>query len=70
MVQGEGVIRLKSPTGEVCSFPVSGREMTAIDIPPGYAHTIENRGSTDLVTLLWASECFDPSHPDTYPQEV
>lgn len=44
--------------------------MTAIDIPPGYAHTIENRGSTDLVTLLWASECFDPSHPDTYPQEV
>ncbi|MFR8331390.1 MAG: NAD-dependent epimerase/dehydratase family protein [Oscillospiraceae bacterium] len=67
---GRGVIRLKSPTGEVCSFPVSRAEMTAIDIPPGYAHTIENRGSTDLVTLLWASECFDPSHPDTYPQEV
>ena len=70
VVQGEGVIRLQSPMGEVCSFPVSGREITAIDIPPGYAHTIENRGSTDLVTLLWASECFDPSHPDTYSQEV
>lgn len=41
-----------------------------MDIPPGYAHTIENRGSADLVTILWASACFDPDHPDTYPQEV
>lgn len=70
VVQGEGLIRLRGPAGDTLSFPVSGSSVAAVDIPPGYAHTIENRGSTDLVTVLWASACFDPDHPDTYPQEV
>ena len=70
VIQGEGMIRLRSPGGDILSFPVSGSCITAVDIPPGYAHTIENRGSADLVTILWASACFDPDHPDTYPQEV
>ena len=64
------MICLRSPGGDLLSFPVSGSCITAVDIPPGYAHTIENRGSADLVTILWASACFDPDHPDTYPQEV
>lgn len=70
VIQGEGMIRLRSPGGDILSFPVSGSCITAVDIPPGYAHTIENRGSADLVTILWASACFDPDHPDTYPQEL
>jgi len=41
-----------------------------VDIPPGYTHSIENIGTTELVTLFWASEIFDPTHPDTYPMAV
>ena len=29
-------------------------------------HSIENVGQTDLVTIMWANECFDPERPDTY----
>ena len=41
-----------------------------MDIPTGYTHNIENVGEGDMVTVMWASEPFDPAHPDTYFLEV
>lgn len=49
---------------------VSGKEFKVVDIPPGYTHSIENVGTSELVTLFWASEVFDPARPDTYPLSV
>ena len=38
---------------------------------PGYTHSITNLSDTDdLVTLMWANECFDPGYPDTFFEEV
>ena len=45
---------------------VSGEQLRVVDIPPGYTHNIENLGETDMVTVMWCSECFDPDRPDTY----
>ena len=33
-------------------------------------HCITNTGAEELITLFWASEIFDPNHPDTYYEEV
>ncbi len=67
VVAGRGVIRLRSVYGsEVITYMVDGQVPTIVDIPPGYTHNIENLGDTDMVTLMWASEVFDPSRPDTY----
>jgi UDP-2-acetamido-2,6-beta-L-arabino-hexul-4-ose reductase len=41
-----------------------------VDIPPGYTHNIENTGTEDLVTVMWANEPFDPAKPDTWPEKV
>jgi UDP-2-acetamido-2,6-beta-L-arabino-hexul-4-ose reductase len=57
-------------TNELVEYPVSGRQPRVLDIPPGWAHSIENTGEGELVTLFWASEIFDPSRPDTYFEEV
>ena len=71
MVSGRGIIRLRRmDDDEVVSYVVSGDRIEAVDIPPGYTHTIENVGETDLVTFMWCSECFDTEHPDTYYLEV
>ena len=35
-------------------------------IPPGTVHSIENVGPSEMVTLFWAGEVFDPDRPDTY----
>lgn len=71
VIQGEGVIRLRHVlSDEVLTFPVSDRVLRVVDIPPGYTHSIQNTGSTDLITLFWANEIFDPQHPDTWSENV
>jgi len=71
VVSGKGIIRFRMiGETEIQEYPVSGENMEVVDIPPGYTHNIENLGEVDLVTFMWASECFDPNHPDTYFEEV
>ncbi|MEG1524726.1 MAG: capsular polysaccharide biosynthesis protein CapF [Clostridia bacterium] len=71
VVSGKGVIRFrKIDADEVIVYHVSGEFPTSVDIPIGYTHNIENTGTTDLVTVMWASEPFDPKHPDTIHLEV
>ena len=71
VVSGQGVIRFrKIDSDEIIEYFVSGDKMEVVDIPTGYTHNIENLGDTDMVTFMWASEAFDPAHPDTYFLEV
>lgn len=71
VVSGEAVIRFRKIDGnEVLEYPVSGDRPSVVDIPPGYTHNITNVGDSELVTLFWASEPFDPENPDTFYLEV
>ncbi|TCI48234.1 MULTISPECIES: NAD-dependent epimerase/dehydratase family protein [unclassified Exiguobacterium] len=71
VVSGEGVIRLRLVDDtEVMTFHVSGETLEVVEIPPGYVHNIENVGTTDLVTIMWVNEPFDPGQPDTYSGTV
>jgi UDP-2-acetamido-2,6-beta-L-arabino-hexul-4-ose reductase len=49
---------------------VSGDKPVVIDVPSGYAHSITNTGTCDMVMVIWANQIFDPQKPDTYPMEV
>lgn len=67
VVSGQGVIRFRKADGdEVYEYKVSGDRLEVVDIPTGYTHNIENTGETDMVTIMWANECFDKDHPDTF----
>jgi len=71
VVSGEGIIRFRAiENSRVVEYRVNGDEMRVIDIPPGYSHSIENTGGGDMVTVMWASDCYDPEDPDTYALEV
>ncbi|NLC69443.1 MAG: SDR family oxidoreductase, partial [Clostridiaceae bacterium] len=71
VVSGKGVIRFrKIGSDKVIEYYVSGDKLEVVDIPPGYTHNIENLGDTDMVTIMWANECYDPNKPDTYYEEV
>ncbi|MDL2254003.1 NAD-dependent epimerase/dehydratase family protein [Ruminococcaceae bacterium OttesenSCG-928-I18] len=71
VVSGQALIRFrKIGEKEVFEYRVSGEDPKPVDIPPGYTHSIQNVGQGDLVTLMWASELFDPNRPDTYYEEV
>lgn len=71
VVSGTGVIRFrKVGSNEVIEYYVSGDRLEVVDIPPGYTHNIENIGDTDMVTIMWANERFNPEKSDTYYLEV
>lgn len=80
VVEGEAVIRFRSiksqgaegrrQKSDVIEYRVSGRDFRVVDIPPGYTHSIENVGETELVTMFWASEVFNPIQSDTVYEEV
>ncbi len=68
VVAGHGLIEeRKIGTDEVLRFEVSGDNIEAVHMLPGYTHNIINLSDTEnLVTVMWANEEFDPSHPDTF----
>ena len=72
VASGEAIIRMREIGGtKTLEFRVTGDEPTAVHMPPGYTHSIENLSQTEkLITLMWANERFDPSRPDTYYEPV
>ena len=72
VVSGTGLIQQrKLGCEEVLEFRVSGENIQAVHMLPGYTHNIINLSDTeDLVTLMWANECFDPQKPDTFYEAV
>ena len=72
VVAGHGVIEQRRVgSDEVLRFEVSGEKIEAIHMLPGYTHNIINLSDTeDLVTVMWANECFDPAKPDTFFEVV
>lgn len=70
-VNGSGLLRFqKLGGGDILKYSISSEKLEAVDIPPGYIHDVTNTGSCDLVLLIWASQLYDPEHPDTYPAEI
>ena len=79
VVSGRGIIKerkigIDPNTGKeypVIEFEVNGEYMKAIQMLPGYTHSITNLSDTEsLVTVMWANEQFDQSHPDTFYEKV
>ena len=71
VVSGNGVISFRRVgTEEVIVYAVSGDTLEVVDIPTGYTHNITNTGKTDMVTVMWCNEMFDPKKPDTFFEPV
>lgn len=72
VVHGHGLIQERNiNTGEVVQFEVSGDQIEAVHMIPGWTHNIINLSDTeDLVTVMTCNEVFDPERPDTFGEPV
>lgn len=78
VVKGHGLIQMRKIGTDsngheypVIEFEVFGERIQSVEMIPGYAHNIINLSDTeDLITFIWANECFDTEHPDTYYEKV
>ena len=72
VVSGHGLIQeRKLGTDEVLEFEVSGDNIQAVHMLPGYTHNIINLSETEnLVSVMYCNEIFDPNKPDTFFEPV
>ncbi len=72
VVYGHGLIQERQiGSDEIMSFEVTGDDIKAIQMLPGFTHNIINLSETEpLITFMWANEMFDPNRPDTYYEPV
>jgi len=71
VLSGEASIKLRKIfTNEVIEYKVSGDKPVYVDMPTFYTHSIENIGKTELLTMFWINEFYDPNDPDTFMENV
>lgn len=72
VVAGHGLIQERNiNTGEMVEFEVSGDNIEAVHMIPGWTHNIINLSETEnLVTVMTCNEIFNPKHPDTFFEPV
>ncbi len=72
VVSGHGLIRERNiNTGQTVEFEVSGDNIEAVHMIPGWTHNIINLSDTEnLVTVMTCNEVFNPNRPDTFSEIV
>ncbi|HNX03728.1 MAG TPA: hypothetical protein PKM71_08690 [Candidatus Cloacimonas sp.] len=71
VIQGKASIKLrKYGTDEIIEYILNGDEPAYVDMPIWYTHNITNIGYTELLTMFWINEFYDPDDPDTYYEPV
>lgn len=71
VISGKAKIELrKIDSNKVISLIIDGDRPAYVDMPVWYTHNIINIGETELLTVFWINEFYDPKDPDTYFAEV
>lgn len=71
VISGKASIQLrKIDSDEVFEYILDGAEPAYVDMPIWYTHNIKNIGDTELITLFWINEPYNPEDADTYFVEV
>ena len=66
VVHGQARFRFRQIlSGETYELTTCGQTPVVVETIPGWTHDITNVGPGVMVSLLWASELFDRSRPDT-----
>ena len=71
VIKGQARIELRRiGTDEKYTFDLNGDEPAFVDMPVWYTHNITNTGDSELLTMFWINEFYNPDDPDTFFEEV
>jgi UDP-2-acetamido-2,6-beta-L-arabino-hexul-4-ose reductase len=67
VILGKAKISLRRMgTDQVIDYIIDGETPGFVDMPIWHTHNITNIGDTELLTLFWINEPYNPDDPDTY----
>ena len=67
VISGKALIQIrKIGSDQVFEYILDGAEPAYVDMPIWYTHNIKNIGNTELITLFWINEPYNPEDADTY----
>lgn len=67
VIRGKAKIQLRRiGTDEVQEYQLDGSSPSYVDMPVWYTHNITNVGDSELFTIFWINEFYNPDDPDTY----
>ena len=67
VIQGTGALTIiNNETRKKSEVTMGDDNLVLVKIPPHHFHTIKNVGEKEMLLLVYVSEPFDPSDPDTY----
>jgi UDP-2-acetamido-2,6-beta-L-arabino-hexul-4-ose reductase len=70
-VSGRILFRMRQiGKSEVTEILLDGDEPRVIEVPPGVVHNFTNIGDDEAITLIWASQMFDPEQMDVIYEDV
>jgi UDP-2-acetamido-2,6-beta-L-arabino-hexul-4-ose reductase len=71
VIKGDAMIKMrKMNSDEVFEFILNEDKPGFVDIPIWFTHNITNVGNSELITLFWINEFYNPDNPDTFYEEV
>ncbi len=71
VVSGKAIIKMRKLfSDEILEYEVSGQKPVYVDMPTFYTHSLQNIGRSELLTIFWINEIYDPKDPDTFPEPV
>ena len=67
VISGKALIKIrKIDSDEVFEYILDGTEPAYVDMPIWFTHNIKNIGNTELITIFWINEPYNPENSDTY----
>ena len=71
VVSGDAIFKFRNiQTNEECTILSNGDKLQIVETIPGWAHNIENIGSSEMLVILWANEIYDSEKSDTHAYSI
>jgi len=71
VIKGKAIIKFRKITEKnIYSIKVNGNRPVCIDIPNFFTHNIKNIGNSELLTLFFSNEIYNPKLSDTFFEKV
>ncbi len=71
VIQGEALIRTrKIGSNKINTYKLNGKNPSYVDMKVWYTHSIENIGSSTLISMFWINEFYNENDSDTFFEKV